>query len=161
MTNTQQSVRKTIPKINNVVEAYAYLGSNQTALTGNSWNKINLNTVLYDAGKNFDTALHKFVVPVAGLYSIKGVVHFTSVTVDIKYMTAIYKNGVAIKYAYQHAALVADVSVLAETEVFLEENDYIELFAQPAVGTNGVAAVSSSEYTSLITRLITKEGIRQ
>lgn len=161
MSTTQQSVRKAIPKLNNTVLLYAYKAANQSALTGNSWNKINLDTVSYDAGKNFDTTNYKFTAPMNALYRIKASVFFTTVTTATKYLAAIYKNGSAIKYEAAHAGLADDLSVELEIEVFLNTNDYIELYAEPALGANTVAAKGGIEYTFLNIRLVTKEGIRQ
>lgn len=161
MTATTQSVRKGINKINNIVMTSAYMSTNQSSLTNNSWTKLNLNTVSYDVGSNFDTTNHKFIAPVTGLYRIRGVVHFTSVIATKQYGAALYKNGSAIKYAFGHSSTTDDISIPVDTEVFLKQNDYIELFANPNAGASTVAALSGSQYTSLIVRLITKEGIRQ
>lgn len=163
MTTTSQSVRKAIPKINNTVMLSAYKASNQSSLNGNAWNKINLDSVIFDVGSNFDTSTFKFTAPVTGLYRIKGVVYFTSVIATHRYLTALYKNGIAFVYSAGHSSLAEDLSVAVDALVFLTANDYIELYAQPVVGggVNTVAATGGAGYSTLTARLETKEGIKQ
>lgn len=156
------SVRKHIVKTNQNAAAFAYLTSNQSSLANNTFTKIALNAVLYDLGSNYDaTTNHRFTAPVAGLYRVRGIVHFTSVIATKQYASAIYQNGAEIKRAQSHSSTTDDFSVPVDTEVFLKQNDYIELFANPNVGASTVAALSGSKFTALIVRLITKEGIRQ
>lgn len=161
MTATTQSVRKGINKINNIVMASAYLSSNQSSLANNSFTKLNLNSVVYDVGSNYDTTNHKFIAPVTGFYRIRAVVFFTSAIATKQYKAAIYKNGSVYKQASGHSSTTDDISVAVDAEIFLKQNDYIELFANPNVGASTVAALSGTQYTSLEVRLITKEGIRQ
>ena len=161
MTATTQSVRRGIQKVNNTVMLLAYLNSNQTALTASSWNKINLGKVLYDVGKNWDTSLFKFTAPVTGLYKIQAHGVFTSVIATHQYGVAIYQNGSAVKKAYSHSSTTDDVSASASMELFLKQNDTIELYMNPVAGANTVAALSGSVFTSISIRLVTKEGIKQ
>jgi len=158
---TQKSIRTAIQKVNNTVMVYAYKNADQTGLTASSWNKLSLDKVVYDAGQNYDTTQHKFIAPVTGLYKIRGSVSFTSVIATKAYQVALYKNGSALKYEAGHSSTADDVSVPIEIEVFLQADDYIELYANPLAGANTVAAKSGSAYTTLTIRLITKEGIRQ
>lgn len=159
MTTTSTSVRKHIPKLVNIAFCSAYLSSDQASLGANSWDKINLNTTVYDVGSNFDTTNHKFVAPVTGLYKIKGIVHFTAITATKLYQSAIYQNGSAVAYAKQHSSTTDDISVTVETEIFLTQNDYVELYANP--NPSGCSAKSGIGYTRLEIRLVTKEGIKQ
>ena len=163
MTAITSSVRKGIIKTNQTVMTSAYLSTNQASLNGSMWTKLLLNTILYDVGLNYDTANHKFVTPVTGFYHLQASVHFTSVITAKRYIAALYQNGTAIKYEYGHSNGTNDISVIVEADVFLKQNDYIELFANPDVGsgTNTVAALSGSLYTTLTARLVTKEGIKQ
>jgi hypothetical protein len=163
MSTTNQSIRTAIKKTTETVVCRIYLSVDQSDLTGNGWNKINLNTASYDHGTNYDLVNYKFTVPVTGLYEIEGCVEFTSVIADKRYMAGIYKDGVLIKSKSSHASLAANLSVVIREQVFLQKDDYIELYAQPEVGagTDTVDIKSGSTTTNLMIRLITKEGIRQ
>lgn len=158
---TQKSYRKHITKKIDVVFALAYLSANQTALTAGSANKINMTQLSFDVAASYDTTNHRFVAPVRGLYRLKGFVMFTSVIATHQYIASLYVNGAEYLSAKNHASTTDDLSVSVETEVFLNENDYVELYANPNAGANTVAALSGLKGTQLMVRLITKEGIRQ
>lgn len=163
MSTTTESVRRDSKKALERVFVRAYLSAQQSNLTGNAWNKINLNLLTQDLGGNFNTATYKFVVPVTGLYHIIGTVLFTNTVADKRYLTAIYNNGASIVEASGHASFISSLSVIAEDYVFLQADDEIELYAQPESG-GGVDTVdvsSGSKATMLIINLLTKEGIRQ
>ena len=165
MTIIQESVRLDKRVFPERISCRAYLTTNQENLTGNSWNKININTIDYSVGLNFNIATYKFTAPVSGLYAIYGCVHFlaASVIADKSYFVSIYKEGVAIADNSATASVAAQLSVSVYTESFLIKDDEIELYAYPEVGggANTVDVLSGTRYTYLICRLITKEGIRQ
>ena len=163
MTATTQSVRKSIKKKLDNAIARAYLSSGQNDLTANSWNKINLNAVSYDLGGNYDTSLFKFTAPVTGLYRLEGAVHFSSLENSKTYGAAIYVNGSAKKISYKDTNSGANqLAVNVSDEVYLQKDAYVELYANPVnAAGNGVDVVSGEVNTSLICRLVTKEGIRQ
>lgn len=160
---TSQSVRTAVKKVTESVALRVYLSAQQQNLTGNAWNKINLNTIDYDLGGNFDTTLFKAVIPVTGLYSISGAIKYTSVIADHRYYIAIYKNNSSIREFPVQASVSEDLGVLCYDEFFLRKDDVIELYGSPQVG-GGVDTVDvepGSKATTLTIRLITKEGIRQ
>lgn len=163
MATTQESVRIDNTKKVERVFARAYLSSGQSNLTGNAWNKINLNAVSTDLGANFDTATSKFVVPVTGLYDVIGAVEFTSVITDQRYLVAVYREGVSIREVSGHASKAVNVTVELHDRFFFQEGDEIELYAQPEVGggTDTVDVVSGVKATILVLELVSKEGIRQ
>ena len=147
------------------VACRAFLSANQENITSSAWVKVNLNLVDYDLGKNFDTSLYKFTVPVTGLYHIIGQVYFSSsgVQADKRYLVGIYKNGSIIGEASVHASIADNVSVSYGDELYLVKDNYIELYAYTTGTGNTVDILGSATlaYTRLVIRLITKEGIRQ
>jgi hypothetical protein len=163
MSTTNQSVRAAIKKTTETVVCRVYLASSQLNLTGDAWNKVNLDTVDYDTGNNFDLVNYKFVAPVTGLYSIKACISATNVVITKRYLLAVYKNGVAMFFG---SLGVVDSNVYpfnAMDEIFLQKDDYLELYFYPNVGagTNTTAVYGGKPYTYITIRLITKEGIRQ
>ena len=165
MTVTQESVRLDKRVFPERVASRAYLNANQENLTGNAWNKINIDTLTYDLGLNFAIATYKFTAPVTGLYALYGCTHFVaaSVIADKAYSVSIYKNGTAIADNTGHASVADLLGVSVYTEAYLTKNDYIELYVCPFVGggTNTVDIYGGTRYTYLTCRLITKKGIRQ
>ncbi len=163
MGTSTESVRVSKRKAIERVALRAYLSSAQNDINGDAWNKLLLNAVSYDLGQNYDLIDKKFTAPVTGLYRIEGSVSLSSVVSAKSYGLAIYKNGVSIKNFYQHSGLVSNISVPIADEIFLRQDDYIELYTYPGVGggVNTVDVVTGTDATHLIIRLVSKEGIRQ
>ena len=166
MAITTESVRRSFKKPIERVACRAFLSADQDNLTSSAWVKVLLASVTYDLGSNFDiTTNNRFIVPVSGLYHVTGKVYFTaaSVQADKNYFVAIYKNGVAVVQANTHASYVEALSVEVNDEIYLEETNYIELYTQ-TTGTGDSVDVDGDANglrTSMVIRLITKEGIRQ
>lgn len=162
---TAESVRVDPRKVLERVACRAYLSADQSDLTSSSWNKINLGAVTYDLGSNYSTSTYKFTAPVSGLFQIIGQVSFTSGSVqDAKrYGVSVYKNGASICENQALAGVADAVSASVVDEVYLDQNDYLELYAY-TTGTGNTVDVdgdTNGTLTFLVVRLITKEGIRQ
>lgn len=165
MTVTEESIRihRRLPIER--VACRAYLNANQSDITSASNVKVNLNATTYDLGKNFAIDTYKFTVPVTGLYHIFGQVWYlsTGVQADKIYKAMIFKNGAVVSQS-SHQASVADyVSASIEDEIYLEKDDYIELYAYTS-GTGNTVDIYGEVNglsTFLVIRLISKEGIRQ
>lgn len=161
---TIQKVRKGIKKGLETVAARVYLNGNQTDLTDNSFVKIDFDSKDYDLGGNFNTVDSKFVVPVTGLYRVSAKLHFVTGTViaDKSYGIGIYVNGVLKSSAYEHIGGSTDEASIETTEeLYLNVDDYIEVYAKSIAGASTVDVLSGRNFSSLTVRLITKEGIRQ
>jgi len=163
MTSTTESVRisKRLPIEG--IGCRVYLSADQENLTGNSWNLIAFNTANYDLGGNFALDTYKFTVPVAGLYIVKGAVSFKtgSVVADKRYVTGIYKNGALVTRRSLQASMTGEFCVTIDDELYLDKDDYIQLYAYPNDTANTIDLSSGENFTYLIVRLVTKRGIRQ
>jgi len=163
MSGTIESVRGIIRKNIERCAIRVYISAAQNDLIGNTWNKINLNARIYDLGGNFDTTAYKFTAPVTGLYHIIGSVSFSSLVIDKSYSVAVYKNGALLTKGASQAVVNDSLIVKVSDEVFLNKDDYIELYAYPSVGSgiDTVDVVVTSSETYLVIRLVSKEGTRQ
>jgi hypothetical protein len=86
-------------KIQNPYKFSAYLSTAITGLPSGAWVRASLNTVLFDTGSNFSiSGGGRFVVPVAGFYSISAQIGIGSAgIITVSYAQgAIYKNGVLL-----------------------------------------------------------------
>jgi hypothetical protein len=166
MAITQERVRVDLRKAIEKVACRAFLNANQENILSLTDVKVNLNTLTYDLGNNFDESTnYRFTAPVAGLYKIIGSVWYlnTSVQADKRYKAMIYKNGSAIAHSSAHSSHVDYISANVSDEVFLKKDDYIELWAY-TTGTGDTVDIygeANGFFTYLIVRLISKEGIRQ
>lgn len=166
MTSTE-SIRGIKRKEVERVAFRGYLGTNQANITGNAFNIVNIDTVVHDLGKNFDTTLHRFVVPVSGLYAIFGQIYFNDVITDSRYLASVFKNGTdSIHEMGAQASLAGGLSAPIYDEYFLEKDEYLDLRAFPFVGggVNTVDVLGGANFyhvTFFGVRLITKEGTRQ
>jgi len=166
MTTTEESIRVDLRTITEKVGCRAFLSANQENIASAGWTKVNLDSLTYDLGNNFDESVnYRFTAPVSGLYIIIGAVSFldTSVIADKSYAVAVYKNNASISQAFVHASYAGYVSAKVADELFLKKDDYVELFVYTDAAGNAVDVYgeASGINTFLVVRLITKEGIRQ
>jgi len=134
--------------INTMAKARVYLSAIQENLIDDTWTKVLLDTEEWDVGNDF--AANKFIAPVAGFYSIKTQVVFSSVVALKNYQLAIYKDGAAVRYSDQHAALAASVYLSSADDIYLTATQEIELYARAVgIGGNTVDIVHGIESTSL------------
>ena len=157
-----ESIRRDIRKPIERVGCEAYLSADQSDLASGVWTKVSLNTVMYDLGLNFNTTLFKFVIPVTGLYALHGKIDFGNVIANKAYAVGIYVNGVLTIHNYAHIGSATDeVDSYVAHDVYLEKDDYVELYALSLAGVDTVDIGGGMYHTLLGVRLITKEGIRQ
>ena len=132
-----------------------YLNANQNDLVSAQWTKVLLDSENYDPNNNFDISTnHRYTVPISGYYLITSSVCFTSVVAAKRYGMAIYKNGAYLSENDGHAS-VADTFSLEITDiVYLEKDDYIELYALSIAGVNTVDILGYSGLTYLSIHLL-------
>lgn len=113
-----------------------YLGTSQTDITSGVITKVQLDTEIYDPNSRFDTSNYKFVVVKEGYYMINTKVTWSASVVDKKYTSFIYKNGVADTRSIQHSSRVDNLDILNVNILYLDKNDYVELFTLHNEGVN-------------------------
>jgi len=162
MAEENESVRKSFKKSIDRVVCRAYLSSNQADLVDGVWTKVNLNSVTYDLGGNFDTSSnYRFDAPVSGLYQVLGKIDLINTIANKNYAVSIYVNGSSVVHAHTNIGAATDeVDVEVNDLIFLNKDDYVELYAQSNAGVNTVDIDSDSEHTFLVVRLVNREGIR-
>lgn len=135
------------------VGARAYLSADQENLTSGNNTKILLDSESYDVGSNF--ASYKFVAPVNGYYLAIGQVSFKNTVADKLYVTDIYLNGASGTRAASHTGATAGaVDVVASDVIYLDADDYLELYAQSAAGVNTVDVTGDENRTFLAVTLL-------
>lgn len=128
--------------------ARAYLSSNQLNLTNSTWTKIQLDTENYDPDSLFDNATnYRFTAEVDGYYQCNAGVGFTSVVADKVYGAAIYKNGSAYAKGLTHSASTSVVYATVADLIYLEANDYVELYGLHIAGVSTVDVIGTTDVT--------------
>jgi hypothetical protein len=130
------------------IKCRVYLSANQSVGTG-AWTKILLNTESYDVGKNFGA--YKFIVPISKYYSVKASIAWLAPVADKQYACAIWKNGATIVDSISHASHADTVTINVVDTVYLEKDDYLELYGYQAAGSNKNAS-GGSKYTYMSIR---------
>lgn len=139
--------------LNVQVKARAYLSAQQNNLPDNTATKVDFDTESYDTGGNF--ASGTFTAPVAGFYLVSGVVAFTSVVANSRYIASIRKNGgsassTSVTIGNGTSNVYLSVSDILE----LSANDTIELYAQQASGGSSVDVLHGEFGTYLAIHLL-------
>ena len=157
-----ESVRVYPRKALDRVTCRVYLSVDQEDLTDGNWTKVLLNTVDYDLGTNFDIVTNnRFTVPVSGLYLIFGKVDFSNAIANKNYGCGIYINNALTIHDFAHTGdSTNEVTAAVEGELFLNKDNYIELYAISNAGVNTVDLGGGNHHTLIHIRLVTREGIR-
>jgi hypothetical protein len=111
----------------------AYRGGNQTYTANNSF-KIELNTVEFDVGSNFNTSTNRFTAPVSGVYIFTAAIQYQTVGLT---HSNFYKNGGNVIDGWLD---FGDAVASSQTRVMsLSAGDYVELYGYNSAG-NTVSA---------------------
>jgi hypothetical protein len=111
----------------------AYRGGNQTYTANNSF-KIELNTVEFDVGSNFNTSTNRFTAPVSGVYIFTAAIQYQTVGLT---HSNFYKNGGNVIDGWLD---FGDATASSQTRVMsLSAGDYVELYGYNSAG-NTVSA---------------------
>lgn len=110
-------------------KAKAYLSADQLNIPTGAWTLVNLDTVDYDIGSDFDTVNHKFIIPKDGYYLLIGKVHYKggSVVADKIWGVNIYDGSNNLSLSLMQSASIFELSAItssiepltAGTEIFL------------------------------------------
>ena len=126
----------------------AYRSTNQTGLTNNAFNKVQINTKLFDTNSNFDaTTNYRFTPTVAGYYQVNGNVELAGTGV-LQCSAAIYKNGSTYCQGSFVNTSTTDTTSQVSTLVFLNgSTDYIELYAYNSASSSSIIGTSPHQTT--------------
>ena len=137
--------------IENMYIARAYLSTDQENLTRQTPTKVLLDTISFDAESCFDLVNHRYIAPVSKYYQISCAITFTqaSVVANKRYDARLYKNGELLTSVVNHSACVAFLSIVISDIVYLEKDDYIELWTYVDTD-NDTTDILGSQYSTFL-----------
>jgi len=112
---------------------FAFMSSNQT-VPNSTATKIEIDTEVVDSDGKFDTSNYRFTPTVAGYYIIGGYFRLDSATDDAYATIYIYKNGSAYYKDVEGKFEVLTKHI--NQVVYLDSDDYVELYAQQYQGSS-------------------------
>jgi len=122
---------------------FAVADGNQGSIANNTWTKINLGSEVFDAGGTF--ASSRFTPGIAGFYIIHFGCYIANIDDGERVEVKLYKNGSEYTYgAHKHYSPLAnaDGMITSSTCVQMDNDDYIELYAQHNEGASETAYAS-------------------
>jgi hypothetical protein len=138
-----------------VLAARAYRNAAQN-IVANTWSKVLLDTAVFDASGNlWDAANNRFTAKVAGYYHVTGIATLAvSATGTYTYhLTSIRKNNVDDMAPQLDPAVQSHMGAWTTTVVYLNVNDYLELWVYNSQGgalevSSGASMLSAEMLTS-------------
>jgi len=132
----------------------AYMGSNQTGITGGSFTKAAFNTITLDTNSNFDTTNYRFQPTIAGYYFLGWTLDMGGVSSNIS-LTQVYKNGVGYSRGSGMAIAQTEFYGTGTALVYLNgASDYVELYGYMSIpsgtGIFYAGAVASAFHGHLV-----------
>tara|TARA_R100000697_G_scaffold115274_1_gene134747 strand:- start:14 stop:922 length:909 start_codon:yes stop_codon:yes gene_type:complete len=125
----------------------AYASSDQTGVSDSTWTKVNLGAEIYDSDNKFGTTSSRFTPTVAGYYHCFASVFIDGATDNVQdHQISIYKNGSSfLVNVFDDGSdeIVRQNLVVAGT-IYLDADDYIELYAFADVASGTATFVGSS-----------------
>jgi len=122
---------------------FAVADGNQGSIANNTWTKINLGSEIFDAGGTF--ASSRFTPGIAGFYIIHFGCYIANIDDGERVEVKLYKNGSEYTYgAHKHYSSLAnaDGMITSSTCVQMDDDDYIELYANHNEGASETAYAS-------------------
>ena len=104
------------------------LNANQVLGTS-GWEKVNFNTVVFDANSEFNTGTNRFIASKAGYYEVNAGFHTFNQSDTNYYGIAVYKNGIAYQETSSHHYGINLISRTINCLVYLNAAEYVEIFA--------------------------------
>lgn len=131
---------ETIAKTADMTTFHTYAGmysSAATVLTSGSDTKVAFDTDIIDSGALTDLTNNRITPGVVGNYRVSGVLGISNLDAGKEFLIKIKKNGTTIANArtYAHANGNAPIPSVS-TVVYLDGNDYVELFGTHNHGSN-------------------------
>ena len=138
--------------LSNPPRCRAYRSGDQLNLTDNTPIKVQLDAETYDSGNIFDSSTNYRCTPgVEGYYLVIGHVYFKAAGIlDDKYVYAmIYENGALVAESTVTTSGSKAHSVEVQDIIYIDSDDYIELYAKHWNGDNNPDIRGGSAYTFL------------
>ena len=123
----------------------AHASSAQTGVSDSTWTKVSLDTEIYDSDGKF--ASSRFTPTVAGYYHCFGAVYIDGASDNIEdHVVSIYKNGSRfLDHTWDDGGdQIVRQSLYVAGTIYLDGNDYIELYAFCDVASGNVTFDASS-----------------
>ena len=129
----------------------AYQSSAQTALSVNTWTKLQFQTKEFDTNSNFDsTTNYRFTPTVAGYYQFTGTLSMSAATSSG--WLAFYKNGSAFKYGAQ-ISTVSGGAFAATALIYCNgSTDYVELYGYIGVTQSPATGAANTYFQASMVR---------
>jgi len=110
----------------------AVLGADQTGLTSNAFNKVNLDTVQWDTHSGWSTSNKRYTFPVNGYYLIAAHIKYGG-TSRTRALISLYKNGSeAWRSTDINGPSADDIPIISGTTILYgTTSDYLELYGYP------------------------------
>ena len=135
-----------------VTSARAFRSATGPAVPVGTWTKVALDAKTHDVSGNlYDAVNGRFLIPVAGTYSVKGtIVATTSPTGAYTYfLTAVWKNGNIVADPQSYPAVQSYISAHVSDEIVCAAGDYLELYAYCNGQPVNVLAGTTQTYMSV------------
>jgi len=107
-------------------EAKAYLNTGYFE-TDDFFSILELDTLSYDPGNNFNLSIYRYIAPINGTYLITGTVTFSACTDGDYYRAVIYVNGSQKAEKFLYAAGGSGISLSVTTIMSLSAGDRVSL----------------------------------
>lgn len=139
---------------NTTAKARAYPNIQQLNLTHGVITKVTLDVENYDPSNAF--AASRFTAKVAGYYVVSATVCWVSgsVVANKAYSVYLYKNGAVAANAHFHSAFTYALSCPISDVIYLDIDDYLELYARQNSGVNTVGIYNTTSLTYLSVHLL-------
>lgn len=99
--------------------------------------ELNLSADIMASGEGYKLHFSRFIAPIAGYYAFHGCVRYANLTANTgRIESRVDKNDVAIAVAESYGALGSYVCTVISDIVYLEANDYLELWTYHNSGVN-------------------------
>lgn len=98
-------------------------------ISGLGWNVVNFTVLDYDTTGDFNITSNRFICPTSGYYLISAMLMFSSMNDGETIYVAAARGGVLEAASSAHASLTSSLSTGFTDIVYLNESDYVEMWA--------------------------------
>jgi hypothetical protein len=146
-----QAVTGTMMVSGNMPAFSAYQSSAQTALSINTWTKLQFQTEEFDTNSNFDsTTNYRFTPTVAGYYQFTGALAMSAATSSG--WLSFYKNGSVFKYGAQISTVAGGMFAATALIYCNGSTDYVELYGYIGVSQSPATGASFTYFQAVLVR---------